>query len=547
MLVLCMGVLAVGIYAVKPTKNQISGTITIGATNEPVNIQIYQGNTSGTKVVDKVVRSGDKELCFGNNLTFKTISGQELSSANTLEEVAPIVYVMVLSTTSDKQFVVETETVQQFDAVQKNNENVVVQENAVSLTKNHSPSATDKATGKNGAKLAYFTKDNPYTITFSLKLGAFVQEECSVKIEFDLDIHLASEYEGEGINGVDYLYFGTYPQSKYTGTETLTPIEGKTFACYDDNGGETTRDVYQDTAGNEYVRVDNIYTSVLAENYQSVNLATTTETGYYLIEPLKWRILKNTDGTALLMCNTSVEQVYFRKNYENKTITIDGTNYSYYVAKNADGSYVTSEDELGVKGGYVLANNYKYSDLRNYLTNTFYNGAFNNLQKQLIETTTVYNDASTTYGDGSYVCENTQDKVFALSYADITNAEYNFKPYLDSSDNRIKDYKKLVASSDYSSASGTLYMSMEMHQTIANVLTDGNIQLYFQANGFTEEEEIEYVLRNFDGSNSCVWWCRSPYSTLTYDALDVFVDGNMFDFGVSDERPGCVPALRLSL
>ena len=58
MLVLCVGVLAIGIYAITPSKNTIDGTITIGASPAEVQIDCYVGDSTGTPTTYESVRSG---------------------------------------------------------------------------------------------------------------------------------------------------------------------------------------------------------------------------------------------------------------------------------------------------------------------------------------------------------------------------------------------------------------------------------------------------------------------------------------------------------
>ena len=68
MLVLCVGVLAIGVFAITPTKNTISGTITINSANTPVSIQLL---VDGVEKGDPVtVRSGTTievgDIAFGS-------------------------------------------------------------------------------------------------------------------------------------------------------------------------------------------------------------------------------------------------------------------------------------------------------------------------------------------------------------------------------------------------------------------------------------------------------------------------------------------------
>ena len=63
----------------------------------------------------------------------------------------------------------------------------------------------------------------------------------------------------------------------------------------------------------------------------------------------------------------------------------------------------------------ISKNNYEESTIRKWLNQTFYNTAFNEIQKQSIFTTTVDNRAvSTGYSSNQYVCLNTKDKIFEI-------------------------------------------------------------------------------------------------------------------------------------
>lgn len=74
----------------------------------------------------------------------------------------------------------------------------------------------------------------------------------------------------------------------------------------------------------------------------------------------------------------------------------------------------------------IYRNNYQYSDIRTWLNNDFLEQAFY-YDPSLIQTVNVDNSAKST-GDSinPYACEDTQDKVYLLSYKDILNEDYGF-------------------------------------------------------------------------------------------------------------------------
>lgn len=67
--------------------------------------------------------------------------------------------------------------------------------------------------------------------------------------------------------------------------------------------------------------------------------------------------------------------------------------------------------------------NYKESSIRKWLNGDFYNNAFTEDEKAKIHTSDVDNSAdSTSDSTNQYVCEDTKDKVFLLSYMEATTA-----------------------------------------------------------------------------------------------------------------------------
>ena len=111
------------------------------------------------------------------------------------------------------------------------------------------------------------------------------------------------------------------------------------------------------------------------------------------VEPIQWRYLsQNGDNVQFVSEKVLNHQVW------NKTEHEDGINL----------------------------NNYKYSDIRKWLNSDFLEQAFY-YDPSLIQTVNVDNSAEST-GDSSnsFACEDTQDKVYLLSYKDICNKDYGF-------------------------------------------------------------------------------------------------------------------------
>lgn len=251
-----------------------------------------------------------------------------------------------------------------------------------------------------------------------------------------------------------YILFGSWPQSEVTGTGFVAALNELAGALpTSENSGAWTSYDYYDASSNttdfmwyqDVVRGENTYRGVYFNSYRpktTTHLGSestsqqdehgyTTKTVYWFKwEPLNWRILDEQNGNALLLCEMLIDaqayQTCFNKN--NGYLT------------DAAGEYV-----LDASGNKISANNYEHSTIRAWLADTFYATAFTDLQKDIIQLTTVDNSvSSTTDSTGTlstaddYVCGDTQDYVFLLSENEVTREEYGFAPYNSSEPARLK-------------------------------------------------------------------------------------------------------------
>ncbi len=256
----------------------------------------------------------------------------------------------------------------------------------------------------------------------------------------------------------NYIYFGEYPQTIKASDVTVGDVADED-GYYLGSDGERYAKVVADpnSSGYKYKFSDN--SSVISGN-----------TYYFKVEPIRWRILSESDGNAFILCDSII------------------ANHNYH--------HTTSSTTID--GQKVYANNYKYSDIRAWLNDEFYNTAFGALQQALIQTTEVDNSGySTGYPFNRYACENTSDKVFLLSYREVITIKYTARQML---------------TSDFSRATGA-YMS-----------TDS-----YYGNGW--------------------WWLRSPYYDYVNNARSVGYDGTAVNYGsdVDFVSRGVVPALNLTL
>jgi uncharacterized repeat protein (TIGR02543 family) len=205
-----------------------------------------------------------------------------------------------------------------------------------------------------------------------------------------------NDFDTNGYYLVDnYIWFGEYPQTIKANDVTITEtIDGRGY--------------YLGSDGYYYAKVTATPNS---SGYRfSTNATVTSGTVYYFkVEPIKWRILEESDGTALILC----ESIIANKRYA------------------------------------ASSNNYMNSEIRAWLNNEFYNTAFSDLQQQLIQVTNVDNSVySTGYSSNPYACANTNDKIFLPSYREMVNTAYGFPNSIYSTATRER------LTSDYSRATG---------------------------------------------------------------------------------------------
>lgn len=153
----------------------------------------------------------------------------------------------------------------------------------------------------------------------------------------------------------------------------------------------------------------------------------TFEVYWFKYEPIKWRILTTSGNSAYIMSDIALDSFSIQPNryqgFYNEKYGVFRTDQN----GNMDGTY---------------ANNWEYCFLRGWLNDTFYKEVFNDLQKEIIQTTHLDNTARSSnpneypkyYGYGENAgknkfadqCKDTDDKIFLLSLRDITTTAYGF-------------------------------------------------------------------------------------------------------------------------
>ncbi len=263
-------------------------------------------------------------------------------------------------------------------------------------------------------------KEGDYTYAYS-----FVNWECDGKEITQIKTGSYGNKEIKAVFEKTHIYFGEYPQ-RYVGHETDVDFAGSTK---DERG-------YYLASNNCY------YAQITANKYSdgrkyftSGHIIVTGVKYQFKVEPIKWRILSEDNGTLFLLSENALD------------------NPAYDTLK---------------------LNVYNTSDIRTWLNNDFYNIAFNNAEKQKILTSEVDNSAKSMnpYGNPNYfengvnygARENTFDKVFLLSLEEATNPNYGFNNEYSQRDYTLR----AKYATDYAMARGVSFIEGYATQSSAH-------------------------------------------------------------------------------
>lgn len=202
-----------------------------------------------------------------------------------------------------------------------------------------------------------------------------------------------------------HVLFGSYPQTLVTDETVIaslgefdettwtsfgfyisSKVEDYTFYIDKEYNGEKYRGVYF----TKYRPSVTSEANVEENTNQQVNGYVKDTVYWFKYEPIKWRIITSDyeeSGKSLLFCDIAIDCQHW-----------DG------------------------KGG-AYSNKYTLSTIRTWLNGVFYDTAFDDLQKELVETFTIDNSVESAmtnkYGGNPYVVGDTDEKVFLLSFKEI--------------------------------------------------------------------------------------------------------------------------------
>ena len=254
---------------------------------------------------------------------------------------------------------------------------------------------------------------------------------------------LRSKYEYVDENK-DSIYLGYYPQSKVEDESLIKTLNDKAGSIPTESNFGSWNDYKYYQSGVQksymfYIDIDenkdgyNDYRGVYFTSYRpestsdgepsetysyQVNAGYTKNNVYWFkYEKIKWLIISNNSGKAQLLSE----------------LQLDAQSYL-----NIDTQRSEATDYQGnKKTGTIYQNNYQFSSIRSWINQDFYNTAFSDKEKDLILTTTVDNGVDSVRdneADKSFVCDNTEDKLFLLSFKEcssnlLTNYEANGSDY----------------------------------------------------------------------------------------------------------------------
>lgn len=303
------------------------------------------------------------------------------------------------------------------------------------------------------------------------------------------------------LNRGDKLENGLYPQSKVNDQELIASLN-------DQSGLRPTPDnsrlwksykYYIESSNNDdfmwYIDIavgKELYRGVYFTSYrprQTVLSSSTSnsyqdDSGYYLntrywfkFEPILWDVLSVNENTGPLLLSSKI---------------IDGQEY-----------YHLDDEVRIINGQTIYPNNYKESNVRTWLNNSFLNTAFSAIEQISIRTTNIDNSAySAGIETNEYETSNTDDKLFLLSYREVVNVDYGFSTSIFLDDFRQR------STTDYAKAMGVYVQTL--------------------------------------GVNS-YWWLRSPYSDYPFNVRSVNYGGRIDYSVVRYAVGGILPAFRINI
>lgn len=331
----------------------------------------------------------------------------------------------------------------------------------------------------------------------------------------------------------EIIEFGMFPQSLKKDNVTVSATAGTDGYFTGSDGAKYYEYTTNFQLGDYYEDENSLtYEMNVTDDGRTMNHNTTY---YFKLEPIKWRVLKEENGTKYLVCNNVLQAMAFQPHYQSGD---DGELY----ASDGEGNFLLDEN-----GNKFYANDYKNSNLRQWFNGEFLSTAFTAEEQNKIQLVEVDNSASTTdSASNPYACANTTDKVYALSYQDMINPEYKFN-----TNYQFLDINRLFKTTDFARATGawtfTYKLALALFKEYGVTDKASFINLIMSVYGITEEDAnklYDSVLYSGDS------WLRSPIALENYSTSRAVWHSDFGSLGVlevSDVRHGVLPAIQIKL
>ncbi len=224
---------------------------------------------------------------------------------------------------------------------------------------------------------------------------------------------IGDKFSKAEIRDLKYIYFGKYPQTEITGNNLTDEIR---FAEYDDGGIARVGDKIYKRLSKASVTNEGGYGAEGTFDWSGRFFS------YFLVEPIRWEVIYNSDGFALLLSEKGLDCQKF--NEERCDIT------------------------------------WSECTLRSWLNGEFLSSAFSKDEEKRIMTAELKNYDNPYYEtEGG---EDTSDRIFLLALEDVVNleniseAEYLKTGPIDKDDYRLESAGNCIPT-DFSKAMGTYF------------------------------------------------------------------------------------------
>ena len=391
---------------------------------------------------------------------------------------------------------------------------------------------TPTFTGNNASHISNVFFANDYISYYGLSLKKYYSDGSSVDLTSSTKIPTKSSYRTSdklsysitenGVTKTSATSRSSYTAKKDSLTQTPEYICTRSgYSCY--KFGDYPQEISKISSYSSstvyngwYLGSDGYFYEVRTTNLtnDTCRLSTTStsstkvylennETYHFKVMPIEWRCLTSYyNGKKLLVAEKCLDQSVYYGKWEDRTIngkTIPASNYRYSTLRAfLNGKYESGDPQP-----------------KTYSNNGFLQRAFTTTARGYIKDTTVVNDKRSTNpnnnayewsnGENPFACENTTDKIFALSVQEATTSSYGYNTSVDA-----EPGGRVVHSTDYAKAKGV------------------------------------WEHPNSDNSNSygCNWLLRTPRD-VDYKAMWRVTPGGIITYNENVENPyeGVRPAL----